>query len=243
MIIFDEKKYVEEIMFKDGFELNNMIIKNLGILAKYYVYQGVDRDKISLLLEKFVIEHNMEYCPYTIYIDKAMKIADRYNLEHNRKVYITENELKFIKEFNNNTIERIAFVMLVMNKFLGHKVKLNIHDIQRYTKQNLDYDTFYKYYKIITDNKNVSRYKNTYKIKHDSKSPISMIITDFDNMIIEYLKTCKTKEYVYCECCGIKVKRKGKRDKYCEKCLYKRQLNWSKKYKEKLKKDSFIKQD
>lgn len=224
MIIFDEKKYVEEVMFSDDFELNNMIIKNLGILAKYYVYQGVAKDNVPILLEKFVIKHNMEYCPYHIYIEKAMKIADKYKLEHNKKIHITENELNFIKSFNNNTIERIAFVMLVMNKFLGHKVKLNIYDIQRYTKQNLDYNTFYKYYKTITNNKNVNRYKNTYKIKHDNKSPVVITITDFDNMIIEYLKTCKTKEYIYCECCGIKVKRKGKRSKYCDKCSYEKEL-------------------
>ena len=74
MIIFDEKKYVEDVMFSDHFELNNMIIKNLGILAKYYVYQGVKRDDVPILLEKFVIKHNMEYCPYQIYIEKATKM-------------------------------------------------------------------------------------------------------------------------------------------------------------------------
>lgn len=235
MIIFDEKKYVEDIMFSNRFELNNMIIKNLGILAKYYVYQEAERNDIPILLEKFVIKHNMEYCPYQIYIEKAMKIADKYKLEYDRKIYITENELKFIKSFNNNTIERIVFVMIVMNKFLGHKVKLNIYDIQRYTKQNLDYNTFYKYYKIITNNKNVNRYKNTYKIKHDNKSPVAIIITDFENMVIEYLKTCKTKEYIYCECCGIKVKRVNNKIKYCKECYIKIHKELDRNYQQKIR--------
>lgn len=38
-------------------------------------------------------------------------------------------------------------------------------------------------------------------------------------MIIEYLKTCKTKEYIYCESCGIKTKTSStKPNKYCNNC-------------------------
>lgn len=220
MIIFNEKEYVENVILKDKFEINNSIVKSLSMLAKYYVYERIDKSHIPKLLEDFLIAHGMEYCNNDIYIKKAMKIAEKYKLIHNKKIYITENDLKFIKGFNNNTIERIAFVMLVMSKFSKHYVKLIPYDIQRYTKQNLNYDDFYKYYKIIRQSKNAIIYKNAYKIKHDSQSPIALIIDDYNSMIIEYLKTCKTKEYIYCECCGVKVKRINNKIKYCRRCAY-----------------------
>ena len=50
------------------------------------------------------------------------------------------------------------------------------------------------------------------------ESPTIIEVKDYENIIQYYLNTCGSKEYIYCLNCGKKTKRNSNRQKYCQEC-------------------------
>jgi len=227
-LIFDEKKAAEEIL-QNGFS-SFMSNKDLGILAKYFKYLGKNKIQIRKSLIEFCEKYNPEFNEVLSRekINNAINSSDKFGLRLPVIINITESELKSIKNIENYNRQKILFVMLVIAKYAKYSgtrykaKKESIYDdnfyvnekttsILKMAKVNINKIDRRK---VFVDFNKLGIIKPTYGggfqiMIVDELSPISLTITDMDDMIDFYP--------FYCEKCG-KLAEKSKRHNYCEEC-------------------------
>ena len=118
MIIFDEKKYAENLI-KNGYKDKTRIVLDNIILVKYWKYLGFSEDDIKKKLEDFMIDfkymYNSDIVPYNVH--KALKQGLKYSLVFDKIVNITQKEIDTINSIDDLELRKILFVLLVIWKF------------------------------------------------------------------------------------------------------------------------------
>ena len=116
-IIFDEKKYAEEILANrnDG---RNITQKQLNTLAKYYSYLGYDNMKIRELLIQFGKDKEGSFNEVVneYRLTNALK-ATKYPLRVGRKVMLTKKEVGVLLGIQDINVRKVLFVILVVAKY------------------------------------------------------------------------------------------------------------------------------
>ena len=222
MIVFDEKKYAEE-MIKKGFKTKHKNVYELYILSKYYYSKDKDinlvKESIVKFCEKYIEYFNIDEW-YKI-INNTVKLAEKNNLITGKEVSVTKKELEIICELEKLNEQKVAFVMLVLYKFYDYKkFEVMIEDLYRLCKLNINSQTKLKILQTLTSKELIDITmggKRSVKFA-DKIGDSEIVIKDFDDFIYEYERHIGEDKIGICECCGKAIKVTSNRKKYCKEC-------------------------
>jgi len=230
MIIFDQKKYVENVLLKNGIS-TSCTTKDIYMLSKYYLNQNKPHDEILKILRKYVNKvfpngSLQEVINFTF--KKAIELKS-HSLE-NEIMYITKNEINTILNFTNKIKEqKIMFSMLVIYKFSGYDYyKFVKSDIFKYAKVKRNEDILYNLMckmskldllKTYIDKSNDDLDKLTFAEQQiTNESEIAITIDKLDNNFIHHFTSYLNQKTSNCTNCGTLIEVKSNRQKFCDEC-------------------------
>lgn len=222
MIIFDEKLYAEKMLQK-GFLTKHKNVYELMILSKYYFALDMDYEEVKKEIIDFC-EQYVEYFSieewYKI-INKTVEIGKRGKLVSGKRVEITKNELEQIATLIKLNERKLAFVMLVLYKFYGYKkFEVSIEDLYRLCKLNINSKTKLQLLQSLTSQEFIDINMGSKRwVKFAEKDgEVEITLTQFDDLIYEYLNYIGEGTFGNCEICNLIIKINGKYKKYCNAC-------------------------
>lgn len=232
MIIFNEKKYIEDILNKQTKKVSNQ--RDLIMLIRYYNYIGkeIDIEEVrSVCRSKLYSKYSMlnDIINDDFLIERAVMFANKRQLYVNKTVYITKSEYEKLRSINNYEKEKIMLTLLVLEKFLNKNYsRITLTDLRKLSlsMRKLTWNIRNMLIELERDGY-VKVYTNRiFKvlIKDEDSEPY-LEITDYNHIPSVYLKTLRDSKYYYCLLCGrryayptsIKQSRKRNRQ-YCAKC-------------------------
>jgi hypothetical protein len=229
LIVFDELKYIEDII-KNGYKNKKYTTFDNIILVKYWKYKGFDQESIKNKLKKFIIEHNELYNTNIIdkKVQKAIEIGQKHELLTDVQIEITDNEIEAINRLKTIELRKMMFVLLVIWKFKGRPKRFNVSniDLMRLSEVRTYSNAFWNLIYQLTQSGLLSmvEYKNKsyYKLHIDVGGAPLFQIRKFDNLIYYYLRLIKPEKYKECEC-GVPIKITSNNQKYCKVCWKERE--------------------
>lgn len=210
----------------------------IGILARYFCQvKGYKKQRIITELNTFMEENYNGYRSDGWYpiLEKYANNAEKYKLIECDGVWITENELSLIESLHNKVLERLCFTLLCLAKFGNFKNPDNNNWVSEtgseiYRLANISASAFDKEVKInrLRELGLVAYAKRVDNLKLqvlyvDDNSNNKLFIKDFRALGTEYL-LYKGESCLHCADCGLLVKRRSNRQKYCKECSDKIQL-------------------
>lgn len=223
MIVFDEKKYAEEILANrdDG---KNTTQRQFNILAKYYSYLGYTDAEITRLLIQFGDDKEGSF--NEVVNERKLSNALRsvqYPLRVGRKVELTVNEISILLEIQDINVRKVLFVILVVakyfmsNNFVAYRGELTdlfklakLSHLTKPMKQSIihtlgslgyiDADFRYGYYHIL--------------FYDPEDKDVYITIDDFDDIMKFFPLACQS--------CGKLMFGKPKRRMICDVCYEKK---------------------
>ena len=228
-IVLNEKECAEKAI--NNLSLGENSFRTLSRVSRYYFSQGYTKPEIRGLLEDFLLkcDSNVNIIKWQDTIERLAKSSDKYKLLDIAGVYITQNEIKTIKEIPGKLLQRLMFTMLCLAKY-GNEVNrannnwINRDDREIFALANIKITTKRQSllindlwrmgmvgYSRVVDNININ-----VKIV-DNDSPVALFIGDFRNLGNQYMRYCGEK-YMECQCCGKIVKERHGKQKYCSDC-------------------------
>jgi hypothetical protein len=204
-------------------------------LIKYYVLNGLDKDKILIAMDLFMKKNYKEYV-YNKWKDRIKNWVNKEfknptGINNVKKVYITNRELNIISSIDDKELEKVAFVYLVhskiynqLNEKCDYWVKSKMSDILKDAKvkkartvreqeamnrQLCDLGLLQFSHKVDLTNNRVN-------FAHEDDE-IVIEITDFREFVLNYLKW-KGENIKNCESCNVLIKIIGNRTKFCNEC-------------------------
>ena len=180
-------------------------------------YKGYNPDNWNTIIEKYAAK------------------ADKYKLVECDGIWITAGELHTIESLHNKVLERLCFTLLCLAKFGNFKNPDNNNWVcesgsEIYRLANISTSAFNKEMKInILKERGLVAYAkrvnnlNIQVLYADENSENKVFINDFRAIGNEYL-LYKGESCIRCADCGLLVKRKSNRQKYCRECSEKIQL-------------------
>jgi hypothetical protein len=204
-------------------------------LIKYFYSNGLDktqiRDEIENFMEKYYIDFNSASWQTTL--DNMVKTyaKEKHNLIKIDSVNITNSEWNKILSINNIKLEKILFILLVYAKVLN---KVNA---QNNNWVNKECNVLFKAAKLTETGKQqrlilkqlgdmgyiqIPIMVNGTSVRVDfvdEQSEVIYELTDFDNIILSYLKL-KGENIKMCETegCNHLIKITNNKKKYCDEC-------------------------
>lgn len=232
-LILNEKQMLEDSL-ETGYIDKDKPSNTMRVLVKHYFSIGMNKPQIIDVVDKFFAlnfpsynsvkwQKAIENMVNFIYRKKDFTLLDIRNVE------ITENELNTIIKLNNIKFEKLAFTLLVYAKIYN----------QMNSKEENWVNEEHKY--IFSDAKVVINVKDQGKMLYDLKelglvgfssmitstnikvnyvdmdSPAILVISDFRNFVLEYLRW-KGENICSCDECGLLFIPSNNRQKYCKKC-------------------------
>ena len=225
MIIFDEKKYAENLL-RNGYQNRKYINNDNIILVKYWKYKGFNKEKIRKKLKAFMEEYQNLFNSdiVDIKINRAMKIGMNYDLSTGITIDILDNEIEEINKLDKIELRKIMFILLVVWKFRGmpKRFRLIHKDIMDLSELKIHYDTFWGYiHEIINFGllfMRQYRNKDYYVVNFKQNGNIIFQINNFTNPIDYYMQLIEPENYKKCEECGVVIKITSNRKTYCDSC-------------------------
>ncbi|NMA31161.1 MAG: hypothetical protein GX941_05080 [Candidatus Methanofastidiosa archaeon] len=225
MIIFDEKKYAENLL-RNGYKNRKYINNDNIILVKYWKYKGFNKEKIKKKLKAFMEEYQNLFNSdiIDIKINRAMKIGMNYDLSTGITIDILDNEIEEINKLDKIELRKMMFILLVVWKFRGmpKRFRMTNIDIIKLSEVNLYHNAFWDCIFEITKSGLLSmkQYKNKdyYVVNMKQKGNIIFQISNFTNPIDYYMQLIEPENYKKCEECGVVIKITSNRKTYCDSC-------------------------
>jgi len=225
LIIFDEKKYAENLM-KNGYKNEKYIVMDNIILVKYWKSIGLSEDevknKLRLFMTKFQELFNDNIIKYKL--NSAMKVGMKYDLLTDVCVGITNKEIEQIKTLETIELQRMMFILLVVWRFKGSPKRFRISntDLMNLSSVKLNSNIFWNNIHEITKSGLLSmveyRNKSYYQINIEENWEIVLHINRFDNVIDYYMSIVEPDKYMFCEKCGVPFLPTNNSHKYCKIC-------------------------
>lgn len=233
MVLLNEKEYAEQCIKNN--DIGENPYNTLVILSRYYYHvMNYKPKKISAILKEFL---ELTYPRYSTSkqewidtINKLSKSAHDHELFESDGIWITNKELRKIKDLNNVTLEKLVFTMLCLAKYFNQRSDTNNNWINTDVKEIYDMagincsirqraqkigelirQGYIKYAEKI-DNLNMQ------VLFVDDDDDKHLLIYDFRELGNEYL-LYNGEKFVRCAECG-KLVRDNKRGtkKYCSTC-------------------------
>jgi len=260
MLVFDEKKYAEDILNNKHYNTIKTQGRERCIVARYLTSLGKTPQEIKDVLSEIPMsggEYLSEREKSIIY-SKIIAKSNEYDFVTNIKVPIYKSELEVIEALDSDSLKHLLFVYLVYYKW-GCAVK----HLRFYSKKNniiMVVENNNDLWKLagLSKLKVSERYglcnqlfnKGLYKLdnfkahnyiylpfaKNDGE--LAFEISNYDNIIGEFLLYEHPNEYKRCVVCGVVIKKTRSPKKYCASCAYKENLRKTKENKRGLKTQS-----
>jgi len=226
LIIFDEKKYAENLI-KNGYKNEKYIAMDNIILVKYWKSIGLSeeevKNKLRLFMVKFQELFNDNIIKYKL--NSAMKVGMKYDLLTNVCVGITNKEIEQIQTLETIELQRMMFILLVVWRFKGSPKRFRISntDLMNLSSVKVNGNVFWNNIHEITKTKMLSmveyRNKSYYQINIEENWEIILYIDKFDNVIDYYMSIIDPDKYMFCDKCGVPFLPTNNRQKYCKICF------------------------
>lgn len=213
--------------------------EDLFIVAKYLRNEmNCNEDEAYTILNNIMAHSNKKYNSNKSvkYLNSVSKKAVNFKLHKVEKVNVTQKELKIISQVDNLKLQRLLFSLLIHAKF-RNAISEDNNDWC-----NVSINHLFKTAKVSTRNAKekaciINKLKNLgligLSVKNtnhnirclfvdNSENKDDVIISDLRELGYQYLSLRDDKQFKYCECCGVIIKKKSKWDystKYCKDCL------------------------
>lgn len=162
-------------------------------------------------------------------IEKYANAADKYPLCKCKGIWITARELKTIEELQDKVLERLAFTLLCLAKFMNFKSPdnngwINYSNGEIYSMACINTTAFEKDIKI-NRLRELGLIKYAKKVNNlgiqvlyiDEDSEKALFVSDFRKLGYEW-RLYKGENYIRCACCQILTKNTNGKKQYCKKC-------------------------
>lgn len=233
MIILNEKKYVEELLFDR--RLGEDPTLSLNLIAKYYrQYKGLTYKRIIKELNNFLISCSSDYNPlkWSNKLEYAASRAKDRDLQEISGVWLTQKELDEIKKIHFKSYEKLAFTLLCLAKYYNKKNATNNNWINMDSKEifklaRITGTISSREYKIGELSRKGNYISFPKKVNNtaihvdfvDNTGDGVLFISDFRELGYEYLKYLG-ENFIRCGECGILTRgNKNGTKKYCNKCM------------------------
>lgn len=242
--ILNEKKYVEDIIDSSTLPEKMSVNAMITYLTKYY-YEKYDSasDVVNSVCEqmnkfnldvRYYQEHKGRSRANKVY--NALKHEKLDLLKKYESIPLYKSEYDKIMLCDNDKEKKLLFTIYIIARYTdrygwvynprNELFKLaNISSTTKGYKEiiyNLLHNGFIKNTKKVDDVKLGVNLASTYE-------EVVLEISKIDNLGNQFMEFIKD-DYKLCECCGKLIKIKSKNDystKYCKKCKYEKQLEWS----------------
>lgn len=178
-----------------------------------------------------MLDNYINYNPvkWSATIDRQVNKSDKYPLIKIDNIPITKNEIDTIQSIKNIRLERLAFVILCFAKFSNLRSENNNDWVNREIKEIFKLArlpvVISKQCLMLNDLKKLGLIEYSKKVDNvninvqyiDNDSEILLRLTDFRELGYEYM-LFKGEKYIRCGECGILIKQKNNRVKYCKGC-------------------------
>ena len=213
MIFDDEISYAQKIESKDFSTILN-VGKNLLILTRYWIYKEIDESTVKkYILDRIVAAYgilgessNKERVNIIYNIAKSMPLLT------SKTIYISQEEIDYIKELNDIELEKIVFIFLCAFKMKGEKIHISLNFIKEQTRIHKPIDKIARMVHNIIETKKYfdSRMfrNNDYEIINEqfknkfNPENIVLAISNKDNKVYKYLHIAGYENIGYCVNCG-----------------------------------------
>jgi hypothetical protein len=245
MDIILKEKEMAEMSLETGYIDYKKPTETIKILIKYLYSKGMDktqiRDEIETFMKKYYVDFNS--ASWQTMLDNMVKTysKEKFNLIDIDSVSITQNEWNKILSINNIKLEKLLFILLVYAKVLN---KINSENNSWVNKEcNVLFKTAKltetgKQQRLILKQLGDLEYIQIPKMVDgtsvrvnfiDDTSEVLFELTDFNNIILGYLKL-KGENIGNCEECGSMIKIVNNKKKYCDECAKNIKNEQNKKY-------------
>lgn len=223
----------------------------ITLIAKYYFPLLTDKESLSDIVKKELLEFNLENYQEYKYHNKILKICTSLfdgsidkDFREQEYIPIYENELKVIESLPNDRQKKLMFTFFALARYMdcdgwiNKKTSKGISEAFKLANVSLTSDkrnellhelyvNGYIAFGKKVDNLNI-------KVQLDDSGEIVYKVKDFNNLGNQYIGNFK-KGYKQCKCCGKKIKDTGNKKMYCNKCAIEKQLESDRKYKNKVR--------
>ena len=234
-VILNESMWAENMLSKRS--LGKAPINTLNSIARCYFASGYKKKEIPRLLELFLVrcDPNMNITEWDNAIQNAVKRCDKRKPIDIKGVFVTDAEMKKIRELNGNHLERLMFTLLCLAKYENalrgsHKnwVNFSTKDIfnlaniilsvnrrgllinELYTRGYIDFGE-------VVDSTSINVKIVDKNDCGDLSDKGGVFIDDFRNLGNRYMMMCG-QSYFECNICGLVTRRTSNRQKYCALC-------------------------
>ena len=261
MLVFDEKRYAEEIINNKKYSTIKTQGRERCILVRYLTSLGYNVDEMKNVLLEIPMSGG-EYLSdrdKNIIFSKIISKANEYEFITDITIKIYKSELDIIQTVEDDHARNLLFTYLVYYKWAK-----NIKHLQFYSKKNditMVVENNNDIWKLAGLSKlrvadryrlcNLLYSKGLYKIDNFKShnyiyipfvvedGEVAIEISNYDNILGELLLYEKPLEYKRCAVCGIVIKKTRSPKKYCTNCAYKENIRKTKENKKGLKTQSF----
>lgn len=254
-------KKAEEVLSNKQLYDNN-IYQTKRLLIKYYHTIGLTelecrKSLIEFLKsDEFILQGGQKYnmtddmdSIYSMCRAAYNEVSKKsFHLTEKNHVEIYQSELDKISNLKNMPMERISFVLLVLQKII------NLNEAKFTEWVNFELKNFYGYSRNEIRNSDAP-YKMMYKLRQngiidvadikcggdndslklliiESEGDIAIEVSDIEDCVDKYIEW-KSKMDDCCDMCGMFITNKNPRQKYCKKCWKVRQKEINRKAVEK----------
>lgn len=246
MLVFDEKKYAEEIINNKQYATVKTQGKERCIITRYLSFLGYNRDEIKSVLAQIPMaggECLTDDDKDKIY-DKIIDKANDYEFVHDKVVKVYQEELDKIMAVEDEKLRNLIFIYLVYYKWAKQIPQLKFHssksNIDMVIENNIDvwklagvFSLRVQYrYQLCNQLYSLGLYRIENFKEHnyiyipfsvDEGTPV-FEIRNYDNVLGELKIYEEPNQYKRCQICGTVFKKNASRKKYCSKCARKEEL-------------------
>jgi hypothetical protein len=244
MIIINELEYAETILKEQKIDDNHRG-SDLSIIAKYLFYKGNTYKQIRKFLEEFCVKNIKYFNIITDYhnIEYAINQSKNYKLSIPTDIIITQQEISAIQLVDNIDYQRFLFTLLVLgklkkynstekkfkesSKFFGLYYNGRPKDIIKQAglrwSQSFENKLMHELHDLQFLDVAIGR-RGIIIIKYAGEGYPALIITDFRNLGLRYLKHIGAKKIGECEECNSLFIRRSKLQILCPECYRRHRL-------------------
>lgn len=234
-IVLNEYNWAENAIKERA--LGRKPTETLARVAKYYIHKEFTKKDTRSMLDSFLLQcdPNTNLVRWSDTLDRIVRFADKYPLIMIDGISITEPEMNKIKSLEGRQLQRLAFTLLCIAKYLysvsdknNYWVSTPDNEIMKMAnirtsikRQSLMFGQL-RDAGLIRFSKKIDNLSVQVMFAEDGEEVLN--ITDFRNLGYQYLKYLG-EPYFNCECCGVTTKikdtTKGNKKKYCDECAAK----------------------
>lgn len=257
MLIFDEKKYAEDIIANKKYNTVKTQGRERCILVRYLTSLGYSVSEIKNVLLKIPMSGGefLSVSDKDVIFSKIISKANEFEFITGLEVKIYKSEMDVVLSINDEYTRNLLFVYLVYYKWACQVKHMCFYS--RHNEAFMALENNNDIWKIagLSKLRVADRYRlcnslftsGLYKVdnfkSHNyiylpfvvNEGEVAITISNYDNILGELFMYINPKEYKRCCVCGCVIKKTRSPKKYCSICAYKENIRKTKENKKSLK--------